>query len=176
MKGYESFKPLMRTVPNFPKLGIDFKDITLLLNSPGAFSSLIGKMCKEIDTTDLDFIVGIEARGFIFGAAIAAQLGLGFVPIRKLGKLPSKVISETYELEYGVATLEIHEDAFRYRKQSNVLIVDDVLATGGTALAAIELVKKLEGTVVGLMFLMDIPKLGGEQALADYETMIIMDT
>ncbi len=175
MEGYESFKPLIRIVKDWPIKGVNFKDITMLLNSDGAFTSLINKMCKEILVDKVDYIVGIEARGFIFGAAMAAQLGIGFVPIRKIGKLPSTTLSVSYELEYGGTTLEIHKDAFRLAKDKKVLIVDDVLATGGTAGAAISLVEGADGVVAGLLFLMDVPELKGKEVLADYKTMILME-
>ena len=140
----------IRQIPDFPKPGVLFQDITPLLGDPKAFTTVIEEMSKQF--RDINFVAGMEARGFIFASAIANNNSVGFIPIRKAGKLPSTVHSENYGLEYGNDVLEIHTDACP--KDSKVLIVDDVLATGGTACAAIRLVEKMGSTVAGLVFLL----------------------
>ena len=161
----------IRTVPDFPKAGIQFKDITTLLKEPEAFRRSLDAM-QERFQEPVDVIVGIESRGFIFGAALAERYGAGFVPARKPGKLPAEVEQETYELEYGTDQLEIHKDAIRPGQK--VLIVDDLLATGGTASATARLVKKLGGDIVGLLFLIELSFLNGREKLKDYRVESII--
>lgn len=158
-------KSRIRTIPNFPKEGIMFRDVTTLLKDPEGFKITIDMLVDRYKDMDIDVIVGIEARGFILGAAMAYNMGKGFVPIRKKGKLPGKTISEDYELEYGVDTIEVHVDAIE--KGQKVLIVDDLLATGGTIKGAISLVEKTGGDVVESCFIVDLPDLGGSQKLKD---------
>ncbi|HBW47974.1 TPA: adenine phosphoribosyltransferase [bacterium] len=153
-----NLKSYIRDVPNFPKPGIVFKDITTLVGNPAAFKYVIDKWKNEYESADLSAIVGIESRGFIFGAPLAEQLNLPFVPARKPGKLPWKTIKEEYELEYGTDAIELHEDAVK--QGSRVLIVDDLLATGGTALAAAKLINKLGGIVHALVFVIELGFLG----------------
>lgn len=162
----ERIKSLIRDVPNFPKEGIIFKDITPLLGDKEAFRESIDLLVDKIIGEAPDVIVAVESRGFIFGAPIAYKLHCGFVPVRKKGKLPYKTQQVEYELEYGVDVLEIHEDAFP--KGAKVVIVDDLLATGGTSLAVVELVKKLGGEVSSLLFLIELSFLNGRDRLKDY--------
>jgi adenine phosphoribosyltransferase len=155
----------IRDIQDFPKPGIVFKDITTLLNNKEAYSVLMNHLYQRYKEYNLDYIAGIDARGFIFGAALAQMLGLGFVPIRKKGKLPYTTISEKYALEYGVDEIEVHIDAFGDKKDARVLIIDDLIATGGTANAAAKLVNQTGATcveccfVIGLTFLDGIKKL-----------------
>ncbi len=162
----ERIKGLIRDVPNFPKEGIIFKDITPLLGHKEAFSETIDILAEKIAPERPDVIVAVESRGFIFGAPLAYKLKAGFVPVRKKGKLPYKTHSAEYELEYGTDILEIHEDAFD--KGANVVIVDDLLATGGTSQAVIELVNKLGGNISSLLFLVELSFLNGRERLKDY--------
>ena len=162
----EKIKKLIRDVPDFPKKGIMFKDITPLLGHREAFSETIDILAEKIELEKPDAIVAVESRGFIFGAPLAYKLKAGFVPVRKKGKLPYKTHSAEYELEYGTDILEIHEDAFE--KGARVVIVDDLLATGGTSLAVIELVKKLGGEITSLLFLVELSFLNGRDRLKDY--------
>ncbi len=159
-------------VPDFPTEGIVFKDISPLLADPGAFALAVRLMSEPFDTDSIDKVVGIEARGFIFGAPIAMRLGAGFVPLRKQGKLPSSTLSESYDLEYGRATVEVHDDAFKPGER--VLVVDDVLATGGTAAAATSLVKRAGGTVVGCSVLIELGFLGGAPRLGDVRLLALL--
>lgn len=154
----------IRDVPDFPKPGILFKDITPLLASPAAMQETIARMAK-LDFGRVDKVAAIESRGFLFGVPLAMQLGVGFVPIRKPGKLPYKSVSQSYDLEYGTDRIEIHVDAVA--KGQRVLIVDDVLATGGTMGAAVKLVRQVGGTVAGTCFLMELLFLNGRQRLSD---------
>lgn len=156
----------IRSVPDFPKNGILFRDITTLLNEPRAFKSSINQMAKILDGKKIDVIVAAESRGFIFGGALAYKLGYPFVPIRKPGKLPYKIHKVTYSLEYGKDCLEIHRDGFR--KGARVLILDDLLATGGTAKAITKLVKKLGGKITAILFLIELASLQGRRKLADF--------
>ena len=158
-------KRYIRTIPDYPKPGILFRDITTLLANKHAFRAAVDELMWPFLATDIDFVVGIEARGFILGGAVAHELGRGFVPIRKQGKLPFKVIGQDYALEYGVDTIEIHADAIR--QGDRVLIIDDLIATGGTAGAAIDLIRKSGGDVVSAAFVIDLPDLGGSQKLKD---------
>lgn len=155
---------LVRDIADFPTPGVVFKDIAPLLGSPTGFSSAVEAMCRQ-SVRDVDVVFGLEARGFIFGAPVALALGAGFVPVRKPGKLPSATIEESYELEYGSATLVAHHDAIA--PGARVLIVDDVLATGGTVAAAAGLVQRLGGTLVGVSILMELGFLDGRARLAD---------
>ncbi|HHW73481.1 MAG TPA: adenine phosphoribosyltransferase [Firmicutes bacterium] len=160
-------KDKIRVIPDFPQPGISFKDITTLLKDAEAFREAIKRLAAHFAGKQVDMIVGVESRGFLLGAPLAYEMGLGFTLIRKPGKLPGEVISVEYDLEYGKDGLEIHADAFP--PGTRVLIVDDVMATGGTISAAIELTKKLGGQVVGLAFLIELNYLGGREKLADYD-------
>lgn len=156
-------KQLIRSVPDFPKPGIVFRDITTVIADPAALRAAVKQMADPFRDDRVDLVVGIESRGFIFGAAVAIELGIGFVPVRKPGKLPYKTTAETYELEYGADTIEIHTDAVK--KGQRVLMVDDLLATGGTMAAACRLVERLGGEVAGIAFLIDLEFLGGRKKL-----------
>jgi adenine phosphoribosyltransferase len=158
-------KQHIRHVPDFPKAGILFYDITTLLRDRHGYRSAIDQLSSPYAGQPIDLVVGIESRGFILGAAVAERLGAGFVPIRKPGKLPARAIKETYALEYGTDALEVHEDAVE--RGQRVLIVDDVLATGGTAAAAAQLVRKLGGELQGLAFLVELVFLNGKSKLGD---------
>jgi adenine phosphoribosyltransferase len=158
-------KDHIRDIPDFPREGIIFKDITTLLQDRDAFRKSVNLMAKKFKNADIDLVVGIEARGFIFGAALAYKLKKGFVIVRKKGKLPYKTKSITYDLEYGSDELEIHEDALP--KGSRVLIVDDLLATGGTIKAVTDLVESQEAIIVGLTFLVELKFLKGKDKLKD---------
>lgn len=155
----------IREIPDFPQPGIIFKDITTILNEAEAFGLLMDHLKERYEDENLDFIAGIDARGFIFGAALARDLGIGFVPIRKKGKLPYTTISEKYSLEYGFDEVEIHIDAFRGIKNPRVLLIDDLIATGGTAFAAANLIKKSGGICVESCFIMSLDFLGGSKRL-----------
>ena len=154
----------IRDIPDFPKKGIIFKDITPLLASKDAFKSAVELMVQPYKNKGIDKVASMESRGFIFGAAVAMELGCGFIPIRKKGKLPYKTVSQTYQLEYGTDTLEIHEDAVSHSEK--ILIVDDVLATGGTAKAVCSLIEKIGGAVAGLCFLVELEFLKPREKLA----------
>jgi adenine phosphoribosyltransferase len=157
-------KQHIRHVPDFPRAGILFYDITTLLRDPLGFKTAVDILSTPFEGQGIESVVGIESRGFILGAAVAQRLGAGFIPIRKPGKLPAKSIRETYDLEYGKDALEIHEDAVADGQR--ILIVDDVLATGGTAAAASQLVRKLGGELHGLAFLIELLFLNGKQRIA----------
>ena len=163
----DDLRGLIREVPDFPKPGIRFYDITTLLKQPDAFRKVIDRMAEQVGDTKVDLVVGMESRGFIFSAPLAYKLGAGFVPVRKLGKLPAETIEVEYELEYGTATLEIHADAIE--KGQRVLIVDDLLATGGTVMGTIELVRRLGGEIAGLSFMVELGALKGRDKLAEFE-------
>ena len=165
-------KQHIRHVPDFPKAGILFYDITTLLRDADGFKMTIDLLSTPHVGQGIDVVVGIESRGFILGAAVAERIGAGFIPIRKPGKLPSKAIKEIYDLEYGKDALEIHADAVE--KGQRVLIVDDVLATGGTAAAATQLVKKLGGTLHGLAFLIELVGLNGKSKLAGEQVYSVL--
>ncbi|MBI3618048.1 MAG: adenine phosphoribosyltransferase [Candidatus Omnitrophica bacterium] len=158
-------KDRIRDIPDFPKEGIIFKDITTLLKDGDAFKKSVNLLAGKFKKERIDYVVGVEARGFIFGAALAYKLGAGFVPVRKKGKLPAKTKSITYELEYGNDVLEIHEDALG--PDTRVLIVDDLLATGGTIKAVCELVKSQKATIAGVAFLVELQFLRGKEKLKD---------
>jgi adenine phosphoribosyltransferase len=168
----DHLKSKIRHVPDFPKPGILFYDITTVLNDPQGFRDVIGAVAGPYKDSGIEQVVGIESRGFILGAAVAHQLGAGFVPIRKPGKLPSKCRREDYALEYGTDGLEIHEDAVRTGQR--VLIVDDVLATGGTARAAAGLVRHIGGNLVGLSFLIELNFLKGRGKLPGEEVYSVL--
>ncbi|MBF0479231.1 MAG: adenine phosphoribosyltransferase [Candidatus Omnitrophica bacterium] len=153
----------IRDIPDFPKKGIIFKDITTLLKDQAAFKKVIDLLAKKYKNTKIDYVVAVESRGFIFGAPLAYKLGVGFIPVRKKGKLPYKTKSVTYELEYGSDTLEIHEDAVKAGVR--VLLVDDLLATGGTIKAVVDLLKEQKAKVVGLAFLVELGFLNGRNKL-----------
>src|ERR671911_1648631 len=157
-------KQHIRSVPDFPKAGVLFYDITTLLRDPQGYRMTIDMLSTPYEGQGIDAVVGIESRGFILGAAVAQRIGAGFIPVRKPGKLPARAIKETYDLEYGKDALEIHEDAVR--KGQRILIVDDVLATGGTAAAAVQLVRKLGGELHGVAFLIELLFLNGRAKLA----------
>ncbi len=159
----DELKKLIREIPDYPKPGILFYDLTTLLKDPQGFHSLIDQLCGHYKGPHIDVVAGIEARGFIFGPALAYRLGAGFVPVRKPKKLPGKTVSVSYALEYGTDSLEIHEDAVK--KGQRVLICDDLLATGGTAAATAELLRKLGGVVAGAAFAVELSFLNGRKKL-----------
>jgi adenine phosphoribosyltransferase len=163
---------LVRDVPDFPQPGIVFKDVTPLWADPSAFRFSIDAIADHYAGVEVDRVVGVEARGFILAAPVAYRFGAGFAPVRKRGKLPADIASESYDLEYGTDTLEIHRDGVLTGQR--VLIVDDVLATGGTAAATIRLVEALGGSVVGLGFLIELGFLNGRKRLADYELVSLI--
>jgi len=156
----------IRDIPDFPKKGILFKDITTLLNDKRAFKKAINDMAKALKGRKIDYIAAAESRGFIFGSTLAYRLNCGFVPIRKPGKLPAKTYCYAYSLEYGKDSLEIHRDAFP--SGSKILVLDDLLATGGTALASAKLVEKLKGKVAAIIFLIELTFLKGRNKLKKY--------
>ena len=158
-------KKLIRNIPDFPKKGILFRDITTVLNDKKAFRSAIDELAGLIADKKIDYIVAAESRGFIFGAALAYKLNCGFVPVRKPGKLPAKTFRHTYALEYGEDSLEIHQDAFK--AGAKILILDDLLAIGGTADAMVNLVKKLKGEITAILFLIELTDLKGRDKLKD---------
>ncbi|MEN8894834.1 MAG: adenine phosphoribosyltransferase [Yoonia sp.] len=153
----------IRTIPDFPHGGIMFRDVTTLFSDPRGFRIAIDQMLAPYAGVEFDKVVGLEARGFILGGAIAHQLGKGFIPIRKKGKLPGKTIEQAYTLEYGEAVMEVHEDALQASEK--VLLVDDLLATGGTAEAGIKLVERMGASVIASAFIIDLPDLGGRKKL-----------
>lgn len=157
----------IRSVNDFPKAGIIFKDITTLLNNKDAFRLLMNHLEERYKSYNLDYIAGIDSRGFIFGAALADRLGVGFVPVRKKGKLPSTTVCEKYELEYGFDEVEVHLDAFNNEKNVRILLIDDIIVSGGTAGAAASLIKKLEVNLVEMCFLMNIQILDGAKKLKE---------
>ena len=168
----ERLKKVIRDVPDFPKKGILFKDITTLCKDPLAFQVMVDLLAHRYLDKNIDVIVGAEARGFVIGSALAYRLGAGVILVRKPGKLPSKTIKATYALEYGEDTLEIHEDAIE--KGQNVLIADDLLATGGTAKAMIELVENLGGNIVECAFVVELNDLKGRDKLTPHETFSLL--
>ena len=159
----KSVKDYIRTIVDFPHEGIMFRDVTTLFADPRGFRICIDQMLHPYAGQPIDKVVGLEARGFILGGAIAHQLGTGFVPVRKKGKLPGTTISQDYKLEYGEAIVEIHDDAIEAGER--ILVVDDLLATGGTAEAGIKLIERLGGDIVGCSFIVDLPELGGRKKL-----------
>lgn len=161
----ENLKRLIRTIPDYPKPGIMFRDITTLLGDSQGLKAAIAQLAEPYRTEPVDAVAGIEARGFILGGAVADRLGCGFVPVRKKGKLPWKTIGQEYTLEYGIDTIEIHEDAIKPGQR--ILIVDDLIATGGTAEAAVKLVRRSGGVVMGAAFVIDLPEIGGARLLKE---------
>ena len=159
----KTVKDYIRTIVDFPHVGIMFRDVTTLFADPRGFRMTIDQLLHPYAGMEIDKVVGLEARGFILGGAIAHQLTVGFVPIRKKGKLPGATISESYQLEYGEAVVEVHDDAIQPGEK--ILLVDDLLATGGTAEAGIKLVERLGGEIVGCAFIVDLPELGGRKKL-----------
>ncbi|WP_395155070.1 adenine phosphoribosyltransferase [Ilumatobacter sp.] len=162
---HSSLRSYVRDIADYPIEGVTFRDITPLLGDAAALAQAVDGMVEQFEGVAIDHVVGVEARGFIFGAAVAYRAGAGFVPVRKAGKLPWAVVREEYSLEYGSDKLEIHRDAIHPGEQ--ILIVDDVLATGGTAAATAKLVETLGGVVAGLAFLIEIDELGGRTKLGD---------
>ncbi|MEM6389697.1 MAG: adenine phosphoribosyltransferase [Pseudomonadota bacterium] len=158
-----SIADYIRTIPDFPHEGILFRDVTTLFADPRGFRLAVDQLLAPFVGQKIDMVAGLEARGFILGGAVAHQLSLGFVPIRKAGKLPGATISQDYELEYGAATMEVHDDALK--AGDSVLLVDDLLATGGTAEAGISLIERLGAQVAGTAFVIDLPDLGGRARL-----------
>ena len=163
----------IRDIPDFPKKGIVFKDITTLLNNKDALRESIDQLAELFKEEKIDYIVGTESRGFIFGTPLAYKLGIGFVPVRKPGKLPGKTLSKSYDLEYGTDTLEIHKDAIP--SGANVLIIDDLIATGGTIAATVELVEELGAKVAGLGFVIELGFLKGREKLAGYNVQSLIN-
>ncbi|HEX3755621.1 MAG TPA: adenine phosphoribosyltransferase [Rhizomicrobium sp.] len=157
------FKSVIRTIPDYPKPGIMFRDITTLLGNPRAFRRAVDEMVQPYAGVRVDSVAGLEARGFILGGAVAHQLSTGFIPVRKRGKLPHAVIGEDYALEYGQDRVEIHIDSVK--PGDNVLLVDDLIATGGTALAGIRLLERAGAKLIGCSFVIDLPELGGADKL-----------
>ena len=158
-----SMKNLIRSIPNYSKSGIIFRDITTLIKDPNGLNLIVKEFLDRYDGIKIDKVAGIESRGFIIGSHIAYALGIGFIPIRKKGKLPAKTIGCDYELEYGTDRIEIHEDAVSVGE--NILLVDDLISTGGTAEAAITLIKKCGGNIVECSFVIELPELGGKKRL-----------
>ncbi|MBN2009931.1 adenine phosphoribosyltransferase [candidate division KSB1 bacterium] len=169
----ESLKALIRTVPDFPKAGIGFKDITTLIKNGDAFAAAIDEMANQFDPDRVDLIMGIEARGFIFASAMAYKWNKGFIPVRKPGKLPAQTKRLEYDLEYGTDALEIHKDAIQPGQR--VLVIDDLLATGGTVAAACQLVEQLGGEVAGVGFLIELTFLNGRAKLEQYKLSSLIE-
>lgn len=163
----KELKDYVRTIPNFPEEGVMFRDVTTVLQDPEGLKLAIDGMQEKIENLEFDVIVGAESRGFLFGMPIAYNLNKAFVPVRKKGKLPAETISESYNLEYGQATLEIHKDAIKPGQK--VVIIDDLIATGGTLEAIIKLVERLGGEVVRICCLIDLPELGGKEKIKNYQ-------
>jgi len=167
-----NLKETIRTVPNWPIEGVMFRDITTLLSNGKAFKQCCDELYERYKDMNIDVIAGIESRGFIFGSALAYKLGIGFIPIRKPGKLPAETVKEEYELEYGKDAVEIHKDAIK--KGDKVLVIDDLIATGGTISAAVKLVEKLGGEIVECSFIIDLPDLKGTKKLKGYKIFSMM--
>ena len=165
MSTAKTVRDYIRTIPDFPHEGIMFRDVTTLFGDPRGFRMAIDLLLHPYAGQRFDKVVGLEARGFILGGAVAHQLSAGFVPIRKKGKLPGATIEQSYALEYGEATVELHEDAIEPGEK--ILLVDDLLATGGTAAAGLNLIERLGGEVIGCAFVVDLPELGGRKLLED---------
>ncbi len=168
----KELQELIRSIPDFPKKGILFRDITTLLQNGREFRRAIDILAEHYKGKKIDQIVAVESRGFIIASPLAYKLNAGIIPVRKKGKLPYKTVEATYELEYGTDTLEMHADAFQ--PGANILIVDDLLATGGTAKATVDLVEKLKGKVVGICFLIELTDLKGIEKLKGYEVLSII--
>lgn len=163
-------KSYVRTIPDYPKKGILYRDITTLIENPEGFRESIEQMASAHRGMGITHVAGIEARGFIFGAGVAISLGVGFVPVRKSGKLPGETIGQNYALEYGVDTIEIHADVVN--DQHRILLVDDLIATGGTAIAAVSLLRRTGATVDHAAFVIDLPDIGGAEKLRDKDVAI----
>ncbi len=163
---------MIRSIPNYPQEGVIFRDITTLLKDPKAMVYAIDELKQTLEALEFDYVLGPESRGFIFGMPVAYEMQKGFIPIRKKGKLPHEVVSQEYELEYGTATIEMHKDALK--KGDKVVIVDDLLATGGTAKATIEMVEKIGAEVVGLHFLIELDFLKGRENLEGYSVEAVL--
>ncbi len=164
-------KNLIRTIPDYPKPGIMFRDITTLLGDPRGFRRLVDELVQPLAGAKIDKVAGIEARGFILGGAIAHQLSVGFIPVRKKGKLPYETLIEPYELEYGTDAVEIHIDAVE--KGERILVVDDLIATGGTAIAAINLLERAGAVIELCSFVVDLPDLGGSEKLRALDKKVV---
>ena len=172
MTGGIDLKGYIRSIPDWPKKGILFRDITPLLADPKAFAAAVDALCADFTNAGIKYVAAVEARGFIFGSAVAERLGAGFIPIRKKGKLPYKTETVTYDLEYGTDTLEVHRDTVS--KGAKVLMVDDLLATGGTMAAACKLIKKIGGQIAGISFLIELVELSGRDKLGDYKVKAVI--
>jgi adenine phosphoribosyltransferase len=159
----DAIKASIRTIPDYPKKGIQFRDISTLLEDPIALRMTIDTIVHRYMNENISAVAGIEARGFIFGTVVAYELGASFIPIRKAGKLPGDTISESYELEYGEDSIEVHKDCIH--KGERILLIDDLIATGGTAAAAVKLIRQLEGDIIESCFIVDLPDLGGSKKL-----------
>lgn len=170
----KEFLGAIKSVENFPKPGIVFKDITSLLNKKDIFEKVMKHLEERYKEYNLDYVAGIDSRGFIFGAALATRLGVGFVPVRKKGKLPRTTVCEKYELEYGYDEVELHLDAFNGEENSRVLLIDDIIVSGGTAVAAAKLIKKLNVELVETCFLLDIELLNGVKKLSKFSSVYSM--
>ena len=168
-----NLKEKIRTVPNWPIKGVMFRDITTLLQDPAAFRAACDEFYNRYKDMDIDKVVGIDARGFVFGAVLAYKLNVGFVPVRKKGKLPAETVSESYSLEYGKDILEMHADAIQ--KGERIIIVDDLIATGGTIAATIKLVEELGGGVVECVFLVELPDLNGREKIQGYKIFALTE-
>ena len=168
-----SLRKYVRSIPDFPKKGILFRDVTTLIKNKKAFKKSVDEMAKFCKSKKIDMIAGVEARGFIFGGALAYKLGIGFVPIRKKGKLPYKTHKVTYDLEYGTDTLEVHTDAVK--RGMKVLIVDDLLATGGTVGGVVKMMDKLKAKIVGIVFLIELVDLKGRDKLKGHTIHSLID-
>jgi adenine phosphoribosyltransferase len=173
MSRIEEIKSKIRTIPHFPKQGIMFRDITTLLKDANGLGHIISELAERYEGKKINYVAGIESRGFIIGGALAHKLKIGFIPIRKKGKLPAEVIREEYELEYGKDVVEMHKDALV--KGDRVLLVDDLIATGGTALAACKLIEKAGGIVEECVFVVDLPELGGKEKLAPRKVFALVE-
>lgn len=163
----------VRNIPDFPKKGIQFKDITTSIKDAKIFAEIIDSFAEKYKDVEVDYIAGVESRGFIFGSALAHKLQCGFVPIRKAGKLPADTISEEYDLEYGSAKIEVHKDSFH--KGAKVLIIDDLLATGGTVRATCNLIEKTDVQIVGIAFMIELLDLKGREKLHNYEIFSLLE-
>ena len=170
--GLDQIKHSIRSIPDFPKQGILFRDITTLLNNKRLFKKAVDELVKPFAAKKIDYVIAAESRGFIFGGVLAYKLGCGFVPVRKPGKLPAQTHRFTYSLEYGSDALEIHRDAFP--EGARVLVLDDLLATGGTALAIVELVKQLKAKIVAIAFLIELTGLKGRDKLKQYPVISLI--
>lgn len=166
-------KKYIRDIPDFPKKGILFHDITTLFKNSEAFKYALNKLAEYFSEQEIDYVAGVEARGFIVGGALSQKLNCGFIPIRKPGKLPAEIIFEEYELEYGTDKIEVHADAVN--KGDKILLVDDLVATGGTLKASIKLFEKLEARIIGIGTIIDMPDLGGRAILNDYNYYYIVE-